>query len=101
MDKLTFGDINTAIITGEFDNELDRISQSIKTRKEMLDAVLKNSLKVGDKVKFNDTTKPTYMRGMVATVTQIRRERVRVKLDKPTGRFQSEIVTPVSLLVKV
>ena len=101
MDKLTFGDINTAIITGEFDNELDRISQSIKTRKEMLDAVLKNSLKVGDKVRFNKSTKPVYMRGMLATVTQIRRERVSEKRDNPTGRFQSEIVTPVSVLEKV
>ncbi len=101
MDKLTFGAINTAIISGEFDSELDLITRSIKTRKEMLDAMLKNSLKVGDKVKFNDNTKPTYMRGMVATVTQIRRERVSGKLEKPTGRFQSEIVTPVSLLVKL
>lgn len=101
MDDLTFGVINTAILTGKLDSELDLITRSIKTRKEMLDTVLKNSLKVGDKVKFNDTTKPTYMRGMVATVTEIRRERVSVKLEKPTGRFQSEIVTPVSLLVKV
>lgn len=101
MDKLTFGQVNTAIITGVFDTELDLINRSIKTRKDMLSAMLKNSLNIGDKVKFNDTTKPTYMRGMVATVTQIRRERVSVKLDKPTGRFQGEIVTPVSLLVKL
>jgi preprotein translocase subunit YajC len=101
MEKITFKQINTGIINGEFDAELGQISQSIKIRKEMLDVQLKNSLNVGDKVRFNKSTKPVYMRGMLATVTQIRRERVSVKLDNPTGRFQSEIVTPVSLLEKV
>lgn len=101
MDKLTFGAINTAIITGEFDNELDLITRSVQTRKEMLQAAFKNTLNVGDKVKFNDQTKPTYMRGMVATIIKVNRERVVVKMEKPTGRFAGNITTPVSLLEKV
>jgi hypothetical protein len=98
---ITFGAINTAIITGEFDNELDLIAQSIKTRRDMLSAKLKSSLSIGDKVKFNDQTNPAYMRGMVATVVNIKRERVVVRMDKPTGRFTGSITTPVSLLEKV
>lgn len=101
MDKLTFATVNTAIITGEFDNELDLIAQSIKTRKGMLQLAFKSTLKVGDKVKFNDQTKPTYMRGMLATIVKVNRERVMVKMDKPTGRFTGTITTPVSLLEKV
>ena len=101
MNNTTFATVNTAIITGELDNELDLISRSIQTRREMLNLQLKNSLNVGDKVRFKDTTKPIYMRGMVATVISIKRERVVVKMDKPVGRFSGSITTPVSLIEKV
>jgi hypothetical protein len=100
MEKLTFGAINTAIICGELDNELDLIARGIQTRREMLNAQLKNSLNVGDKVRFKDNTKPTYMRGMVATIISIKRERVVVKMEKPVGRFSGSLTTPVSLIEK-
>lgn len=101
MSNTSFATINTSIITGQLDAELDLITRSIKTRKDMLSAMLKNSLNIGDKVKFNDQTKPTYMRGMTATIVSIKRERVEVKMDKPTGRFTGLLTTPVSLLEKV
>ena len=101
MEKLTFGAVNTAIITGEFDAELDRLVQTINTRRDMLNLQLKNSLSVGDKVRFKDNTKPTYMRGMVGTVISIKRERVGVRLEKAVGRFRGDLVTPVSLIEKV
>lgn len=60
MDKITFGTVNTAIITGELDAELDRIKESIKTRGQMLSLPFKSSLAVGDTVQFIDKVRPTY-----------------------------------------
>lgn len=101
MEKLTFGAVNTAIITGEFDAELDRLVQTINTRRDMLNLQLKNSIRPGDKVKFKDNTKPTYMRGMVATVISVKRTKAEVLLEKPTGRFTGKLTTPFGLIEKV
>jgi hypothetical protein len=101
MEKLTFGAVNTAIITGDFDTNLDQLLRTIHTRKEVLNLQFKSTLNIGDKVKFKDNTKPTYMRGMVATVISIKRERVGVRLEKAVGRFRGDLVTPVSLIEKV
>jgi hypothetical protein len=101
MSTITFATINTAIITGDLDESLDFIKHAIKTREEMLQGQLKRSLSIGDKVKFNDQTTPIYMRGMVATIIKINRERVVVNMDNPTGRFRNNVTVPFSLLEKV
>ena len=100
MSTTTFATINTAIITGDLDESLDLIKNAIKTREEMLQGQLKRSLNVGDKVKFNDQTKPIYMRGMVATIVKFNRETVVVNMDNPTGRFRNNVIVPLSLLEK-
>ena len=101
MSTTTFATINTSIIAGDLDESLDLIKQAVKIREEMLQVQLKRSLAIGDKVKFNDQTKPVYMRGMVATIIKINRERVVVNMDNPTGRFRNNVVVPLSLLEKV
>ena len=57
--------------------------------------------RVGDRVKFTCTTRPEYLRGMTATITDIKRKRVVVNLDRPIGRFSRGIRTPVSLIEKI
>ena len=101
MATLTLGAVKTAIICGELDADLDNIKTAIATRKGMLDLALRGSLSVGDKVKFNDAVKPTYLRGMVATVVKLNRERIVIDLGARTGRFSGRITTPVSLVEKV
>jgi hypothetical protein len=101
MKQLTFGEVNTAIITGTFDAELGRIRQSIKTREEMLSLAFKASLSVGDTVKFTDRVRPTYLRGMKAEVVKINDKRIKIKLPEAVGRFSGIITTPVDLVEKV
>jgi hypothetical protein len=101
MATLTLGAVKTAIICGELDADLENIKTAIATRKGMLDLVMKNSLSVGDKVKFNNAVKPTYLRGMIATVVKLNRERIVIELPAAAGRFKGRITTPVSLVEKV
>ena len=99
--SLTLGQIKTAIILGELDADLDNIATAIKTRRGMQAGELRDSLKVGDKVKFIDTVKPTYLRGMVSTVVKLNQKRIVIDLGQRTGRFSGRITTPVSLIEKV
>lgn len=58
-----------------------------------------DSVRVGDKVKFNSKVRPTYLRGATATVKKVNRQRVKVVLDTPMGRFGSRMInTPVTIL---
>ncbi len=99
--SITLGAVKTAIILGELDADLENIKTAIATRKGMLEGELRRSLNTGDKVKFTDAVKPTYLRGMVATVVKLNRERIVIDLGKGVGRFSGRITTPVSLVEKV
>lgn len=101
MPTITVSQIQTAILIGELDISLDAIKTIIKSREEMLQNKLKRSLSVGNKVKFNSSTKPIYMRGMVATITKINRERIVVNMDNPVGRFRNNVTVPISLVEAV
>lgn len=55
--------------------------------------------RVGQTVVFNSKVRPTYLRGAKATIIKVNRERVKVKLLVPQGRFGSKAInTPVSIL---
>jgi hypothetical protein len=48
-----------------------------------------------------DNIKPKYLAGLVAKVSNIRREKIVVDLSSPTGRFFKSIIVPLSLITKV
>ena len=91
-----------AIQIGEFDEDLDRISAAANARGKAL-APTARDFKVGDKVRFKNTTRPQYMRGMLATVSGIRQTKITVTIDHSNGRFRagSPIICPTSIIEKI
>jgi len=89
-----------AILNGNHDADIDAIEQAIATRRAALGTskVTFESLKVGDRVRISPTAKPTYLRGLPATITKKNRTRVVIDLDAPAGRFHTNITAPPSLL---
>lgn len=57
----------------------------------------------GDRVRLNERCRPKYLQGSEATVTNVLRTRVMIRLDKDCGRFSStrDIKVPTELLDKV
>ena len=86
------------IVHGDITEEdLAKISDALRARREINATALRFSLKVGQSVWFK-AGRPAYLNGVKATVSKINRERVVVDLEKPVGRFFKGIVSPVSLL---
>lgn len=73
------------IISGKYDNHLDRIIQACRERKE--NRIF--ALKPGDRVKFGPTVRPKYLAGAKATIINWRQSRVLIQLDKSAyaGQF--------------
>jgi hypothetical protein len=94
QDAITF--INSAS-----ESDIIALQQFIELRKQSFSAVKLGSYQIGDRVKFNTRTRPEYLQGSLATITEIRRTRVSVKLDKPVGRFWGQINTHPTLIEKV
>jgi len=91
-----------SIARGELSSDdLNRISRSIRMRSEHLSQIKFFSLKIGDKVIFNNKTRPTYLIGAKATVSNIRTKKVEVTLENPVGRFRGKIITSTGLIDKV
>jgi hypothetical protein len=88
-------------INSATESDICSLQQFIELRKQTFQAVRMGSFNTGDRVKFNMRTRPGYLRGSLATITEIRRTRVSVKLDKPVGRFWGQINTHPSLIEKV
>lgn len=86
------------ILGGSFDNELDTITSAIKQRKTILANRLISSLDEGDRVKFNNTTRPRYLVGVEGTVKKINGKSVSIDLDMAHGRFFKNIRVPSSLV---
>ena len=89
-----------SILDGAYDDIIDTIEQATATRRAALGTskTTFESLKVGDRVRISPTAKPTYLRGLPATVTKKNRTRVVIDLDAPAGRFHTNITAPPSLL---
>jgi hypothetical protein len=74
------------IRVGKYDASLDRIIDACRSRKE--NRIY--SLKPGDKVKFSDSVRPEYLRGVESTIISWRRTKVLIQMDPSAnyaGRF--------------
>lgn len=82
-----------AIVDGELDHHLTAIADAVYARLELLETV--NSAKalamlcVGDRVRFNNTTKPQYLRGVEGVVIELDKHTATVCVHQPIGRFRS------------
>lgn len=99
-DNVTFGLVNTAIILGKLDKELDALMTAVRNRKDEVNRQVKDQLKVGQTVWLNHTTRPTYLRNQECTVEQINRERIVIRMKNgPKGRFGALLNgVPMSLI---
>ncbi len=84
---------------GELDDDLGDITEAIAFRKNTLKRETFFDLNVGDKVVFNSTARPGYLKGTQATITGKKRTKVTVELDETVGKFQSglAITSPVTI----
>ena len=102
--NITNRDIIESIISGDQDDDLSKLIEVIRTRqsdiKDKEARMLRFTLKVGDTVIFNDTCKPTYLRGEKAIVKKFRTKKIEVDLLRPRGRFYKGIGCPLSLVSK-
>ena len=89
------------ILNGAYDDQLEDILDALKRRKEILATQSFWELKVGDKIRFVNSIRPTYLAGLEATVTEKRTKKLGVKLDHPVGRFYGTITVPPSLVEKI
>ena len=103
--------ITEAIETGKVDNQLDTIAKAIQERKNLLrTGVSINDFSIGDRVVINERCGTKYLRGEVATIVGIRRTKITIQFDNPSGRFvrknsdgtiySSDVVVPIEIVDK-
>lgn len=81
------------IAAGELDAHLTAIADAIDARHELLETI--NSAKalamlnLGDRVRFNQRTRPQYLRGIEGVIIELDQHAVSVCLHRGIGRFRS------------
>lgn len=99
MNFNTYYDVAAGIIKGDFDDYLDQLANSIQVRKkEMAPKIWE--YKVGDRIKMVNCN-PKYLNGAQGTVKKINRTKVVIDLDNRTGRFYTNITTPLTMIERV
>lgn len=94
-------DVRNAILCGAYDEHLSILQREIKDRvsrtREFIEFI------EGDRVVFNDNCGTKYLRGEKATITQQRRTKLGVRLDRSVGRFtdKADIIVPPVMLDKI
>ncbi len=94
-------DVRIAIMYGAYDNKLTALKQEIDERVKRTREFVEWF--EGERVRINEDCRPKYLVGELATVVQVSRTKVSVKLDRDSGRFRKDSVlkVPVTLLEKV
>lgn len=93
-------DFVVPLFSGDFDEYLDGMIQSIQLRKKDLAPKIWEFLP-GERVKFAHTVRPKYLIGAEGTIQKINRTKVVVDLDTRHERFFKNISTPLSMIEKV
>lgn len=92
-------DFVVPVLSGEMDEFLDGMIQTIQSRKKELKPKIWE-FQVGDKVRLVNAN-PKYLVGAEATVKKVNRTKIVIDLDVPQGRFSKNISTPLSMLKKI
>lgn len=76
---------------GNFDSDLDKISEVIRERRKRVEQRKLHTLEEGQTVWITEQTRPTYLIGLEAEIIEINRARAVIKLKKGSvGRFGGE-----------
>jgi hypothetical protein len=97
------------ISSGEFDAQLPEIFRAVESRMAEIRAVkTPQDFGIGDVVRFNNQCATRYLVGHTARVVGMKRTKIVVKLEKPTGRFSrvmangeiesASITVPISIV---
>jgi hypothetical protein len=91
------------LIIGQAESpQIEAFEHAIRERRRALGREVASSLRVGDTVRLNAHTKPTYLAGLTATVVKVNDRSARIKLHQPefARRFGmvGDFRCPVSLL---
>jgi len=92
-------DFAVPCLSGEFDEFLDGMIQTIQLRKKEMRPKIWE-FQVGDRIKMVNAN-PKYLNGAEGTVKKINRTKVVIDLFQRHGRFYTNINTPLSMVEKV
>lgn len=105
-------DVISAVERGDLDAKLDMLESAVVERKSKIrSAVTLSDFIVGNRVKINERCGTRYLRGETGVVVGIRRTKLVVNFDNPTGRFarkhadgttySSDVVVPIEIVDKL
>jgi hypothetical protein len=120
-------DLTDSILVGNFDSGLGLVIAACRGRQNQIAPPLDNpddghntselaqsyyshtrncmapvpQFRVGMKVRFNQHTNPTYLRGTIATITKVNPVKVQVRLDIPMGRFGEGVINVPTSIIEV
>jgi len=91
------------IAAGVLDEHLTAIAEAVHARHQLIDTINSHKalamLNVGDRVRFNNHTKPQYLRGVEGVVIELDHRAATIGMHRPVGRFRSgEIRCPPLIL---
>ena len=112
LDLDYFVGVVSAVERGDLDAKLDLLESAVLERKSKIrSATTIADLSVGNKVKINERCGTRYLRGETGVVVGIRRTKLVVHFDNPTGRFarknadgtiySSDVVVPIEIVDKI
>ncbi len=87
------------LFTGEFDEYLDGMIQTINEYKKSKAPKIWE-FQIGDAIRMVNTN-PKYLNGATGKVRKVNRTKVVIDLDEQHGRFFRNISTPLSMIEKV
>jgi len=98
--------------SGELDSKLTEIRKLVDERYALTKQKVKiEDFGVGDRVVINRRCGTKYLIGEVATVTDIRRTKIKISFDNPKGRFarknsmgevySAEVIVPLEIVDKM
>ena len=107
-----FVDFADKIDSGELDTRLAEIKKLVDARYSTTKQKVKiDDFAVGDRVTINDRCGTKYLVGELATVTNIRRTKIKITFDNPKGRFartnsagqtySAEVIVPLEIVDKI
>lgn len=107
-----FDEVCNAISRGELDKQLVPLKKVLVERLNLVRVgVDVKDFVIGDRVVLNETCGTKYLIGEEASVVEIRRSKISITFDKPSGRFirtnskgetySAQVVVPISIVDKV
>jgi hypothetical protein len=98
--------------SGELDSKLTEIKKLVEERYFATKQKVKiEDFNVGDRVTINNRCGTKYLIGEMATVTDIRRTKIKISFDNPKGRFartdsvgktySAEVIVPLEIVDKM